>query len=336
MNEKQLLQSAKDIQDAFEALGIMLQVLSIIISDKLVTFVASLDPSKTFTQAKRLEAEVARALDLDKVNIKRSGSSILIEVPHNEVIDVPTFAEVLASYKMAGEAVATLGITTNGEMLQLRIDSPNVVHILVTGQTGSGKSHLARAIIVSTAYNMSPAELELYLIDIKGSTFGPLEGLVHNNQDGVITSPDEGVLKLNQLVTEMELRDRTKRTTPMILLAIEEIADFISTHGDEVLKPLQRLLQRGREANIHVIVSTQKPLASVLGSLGRANLPTRVVGKVVSKKEARFATDIDGSGAENLAGKGDFLLIAGGAVERFQAFWFNREDLDAIIAKANQ
>ena len=330
-----LLRQAEIIQSSFSGFGIEYKVLSIIISDFIITFVGMVPETVKIESVIRLSPEIAMALALPSVTIKREAKTIIIEIPNPEKINVKSFAEILDDY-YSKEALAILGMSTEGSLLQLRIDSPSVVHFMIVGATGSGKSFLGRQIVVSLCYNMSPNDLELVLIDVKGSTFLPLNAFPHNNSFGVITSPDQGVDKLNELLIEMESRDATGIKSPLIFVGIEEIADWVSTHGDDVLKPLQRLLQRGREAGIHVMATTQKPMASVLGSLGRANFPVRIVGKTADKKEAKFATGQDNSGAERLEGKGDFILVHGGNMRRFKSFFFNREELNEIIRKVER
>ena len=57
-----------------------------------------------------------------------------------------------------------------GEIHSLRFDTTggNSPHALIIGGTGSGKSNLLHAIILSGAYRYSPRDLQIYLIDFKG------------------------------------------------------------------------------------------------------------------------------------------------------------------------
>lgn len=335
MNEIKLLEMTSKIQDLLLNLNINLKVLTIIVSDAILTFVCTLEDLTHLSKVLSVQNEIAMSLGVSRVTIKRSLSEIILEVEHNEAIKISSFEKILEMYK-TNENCAILGYSTEGNLLELRVDSPMIVHFMIVGTTGSGKSQLARQLVISLAYNLKPNELELFLIDTKGTTFGPLSSLPHISQDGVIVDVDDGIAKLNELVIEMEMRDRSGKKLPLIFLGIEEVADFVTVGGDGVLKPLQRLLQRGREANIHIMALTQKPLAAVFGSLGKANFPVKIVGKVASKKEAKFATDLQNSGAENLRGKGDFLIIYGGEVKRFQSFWFNRGELDEILDKISK
>jgi len=92
------------------------------------------------------------------------------------------------------------------------------------------------------------------------------------------------------------------------------------------------LAQRGREAGIHLIASTQKPTASAVGALAKANFPVRLVGAVTTPEEAKIATGLAGSGAEKLLGRGDFLLVTHGQMWRFQAAYISEEATEAMVA----
>jgi len=62
-----------------------------------------------------------------------------------------------------------------------------------------------------------------------------------------------------------------------------------------------------------------------VGGLMKANFPVRLVGRVASADDARVAAGVGGTGAEKLAGRGDFLLVACGQIIRFQAAMMNSE-----------
>jgi S-DNA-T family DNA segregation ATPase FtsK/SpoIIIE len=242
-----------------------------------------------------------------------------------------------------------------------------VAHILVAGTTGSGKTALLRAMVLSLAYfngagrtehvamctatcdpaPLRPAtcDLRLVLIDPKGSAFRDLEGLPHLARP-VIRDPAEAVEALGSLVRLMEVQSRQGYkdtrgeasplfTSPLstCILVIDELADLLMVAGAEAERPLTRLLQRGREAGIHVIAATQKPTAAVIGSLVKANFPVRLVGKVTSPEDARVATGWKGTGAERLLGRGDFIAVAEGQLHRFQAAYIAPEEVSQVVAE---
>jgi S-DNA-T family DNA segregation ATPase FtsK/SpoIIIE len=213
---------------------------------------------------------------------------------------------------------AVLGLDQEGVPLLLRLPSPNVAHVLIAGTTGSGKTALARSIVMSLALRNRQRSLQLVLIDPKGRGFLPFEGLPHLLEP-VVTRVDEALPLLQRLVAEMEQRDAEGRSEPRLVVALDELADLVQVGGREVEVVLTRLTQRGREAGVHLVACTQKPTAAVIGGLVKSNFPVRIVGSVPSPEDAKVATGIAGTGAERLLGQGDFLVVAQGQVTRMQA-----------------
>ncbi|MBI3912718.1 MAG: DNA translocase FtsK, partial [Chloroflexi bacterium] len=213
---------------------------------------------------------------------------------------------------------AILGMDAEGVPLLLRLASPDVVHCLIAGTTGSGKTELARTMVASLAMNQKPRDLQLALFDPKWHGLAPFANLPHLLFP-IVSDIQATLTRLEFLVNEMERRDRGAVTRPRVVVVIDELADTLQTGGAAVEAMLTRLVQRGRGAGISVIACTQKPTARAVGSLMKANFPARLVGRVASAEDARVASGISGSGAEKLAGRGDFLLIAAGQIIRFQA-----------------
>jgi DNA segregation ATPase FtsK/SpoIIIE, S-DNA-T family len=227
---------------------------------------------------------------------------------------------------------ASLGITDDGRPLLLRLTSPDVAHVLVAGATGSGKTELMRSLLVSLALTNRQSRLQLALIDPKSRGFRPLAGLPHVIGD-VASDPASALALLERLVAEMERRDREQVATPNIVVAVDELLDLLATGGKAVESALTRLCQRGREAGIHVVAGAQKPSASALGSMLKANFPVRAVGRVGSADDARVAAGVSGTGAEKLLGRGDFILVATGQTIRFQAAWLPAHDWAEIAGR---
>jgi S-DNA-T family DNA segregation ATPase FtsK/SpoIIIE len=223
-----------------------------------------------------------------------------------------------------------LGVEANGAPLLLRLTAPDVAHVLIAGTTGSGKTALARSLLTSLAMHNRQGEVQLVLLDPKGRGFAPLAPLPHVLGD-VVSDTQAAVVRLRWLVQEMERRDRLHISAPVLVIAVDELADLLQTGGAAVEAMLTRLSQRGREAGIHLVVCTQKPTAQLIGGAMKANFPVRLVGAVASRDEARYATGVNDSHAEKLEGKGDFLLVAKSESVRFQAAWLGKADLTCII-----
>ena len=278
-----------------------------------------------------LRDEIAYSLGVSDIRIYRQGGVIRVEVPRKRT-QVVRFTSLCKSLPPLPKLTAVLGVDSDGAPLLLRLPSPDVAHVLVAGTTGSGKTALLRGIILGLINNNPQRVLQMALIDPKGRGFTMFDKAPHLVRP-IITDGKAAVSLLWDLVHEMERRDQENRSIPAIVIVIDELADLRMANGKDVEDALTRLTQRGREAGIHVVVATQRPAATVVGSLVTENLPVRLVGAVGSPEDAKIATGIAQSGAERLKGRGDFLLISRGETVRFQAAYVEEKETLSILER---
>jgi S-DNA-T family DNA segregation ATPase FtsK/SpoIIIE len=230
---------------------------------------------------------------------------------------------------------ALLGVDEDAVPVLLRFPSPDVAHVLVAGNTGSGKTALARTMALSLAVFNPPRSLQMVLIDPKRRGFAPLAQLPHLLTPLIDTAGRAGVT-LGRLVEEMERRDLEACSTPHVVVFIDELSDLIMTGGRSVEAPLTRLAQRGREAGIHLVACTQRPAAAVIGGLVKSNFPVRVVGSVASAEDAKVAAGLPRTGAERLLGKGDFIVVARGEQMRVQGAFAGNHEIRRVVDSLQQ
>lgn len=298
------------------------------------------DQGDVLAKLQRLSGTLALHLGVrGEIRVNRRGGWITVEVPHGRFRPVSLLALLRQlPYGRIPPQTITLGLDDTGRPLLLRLPSPEVSHVLIAGTTGSGKTSLMVAMAVSLSLTNRPERTRLILIDPKGSAFAELAALPHL-LTGIVAGVDDGATNvlavLERLIREMEVRDRDGVTGPRIFVFIDEIADLAMIGGKPFEATLTRLTQRGRGAGIHVVAGTQKPLSAVIGPLVKGNFPTRIVGRVVSPEDAKVAAGVGGTGAEALAGCGDFLLLAGGLTTRFQAAFIRPADVPAAVERAS-
>ncbi|HET89742.1 MAG TPA: DNA translocase FtsK [Chloroflexi bacterium] len=304
------------------------------------------------SKIKGLSEELAAALDAPNCRVSRQGAAVAVEVPRDDPQPVrllPLFRQLCEEpvNQITGKPVippvtAILGLSEDGAPLLIRLPSPDVAHILVAGTTGSGKTALLQTMILSLAMtNPAPAVgsrgLALVLVDPKGHAFSLFNGLPHLARP-VIRDVEEMTEALRSLVRLMEKRGgngyarERSGDHSRIVVVIDELADLLMVGGKDVQQALTRLTQRGREAGIHVLAATQKPTSRVLGPLVKANFPVRLTGRVTSAEDARTATGWSGTGAERLAGRGDFLAVAEGRVLRFQVAYISAPEIQDVVS----
>ena len=115
---------------------------------------------------------------------------------------------------------------------------------------------------------------------------------------------------------------------PYIILVVDEFADLIMTAGKEVETPIARLAQLARAVGIHLIIATQRPSVNVITGLIKANFPARIAFRVTSKIDSR--TILDGSGADQLIGRGDMLYTQGNDMIRIQCAFVDTPEIEQI------
>ena len=294
------------------------------VGPRLIRFYIQPAPHVRFASIQRLSEDLALGLRVPHVRLSRGVEGVILEFDHPDPRPV-TLAGVLQDVSPLPIATALLGLNEHSTPLLARLPSPEVAHILISGTTGCGKSVLLRTIAASLLLGNTPEVVRLLLIDPKGRTFPPAFNAAHLVRP-VITAPQAAVEALHSLVRLLTVRDQRGETRPHIVICIDELADLVMS-GDGVSVPLERLVQRGREAGLHLIAATQRPSAAILSGIVRANFPLRVVGKVVSSDDARIAAGRGGTGAERLQGRGDFLAVRGDLVTRFQAAYSTAQDL---------
>jgi S-DNA-T family DNA segregation ATPase FtsK/SpoIIIE len=300
------------------------------------------------SRIKGLSEELAAALDAPSCRVSRRGAAVDVEVPRDDPRPVrllPLFRMLSGDDQGIPPATAVLGVAEDGMPLLIRLSSPDVAHMLLAGTTGSGKTALLQTIVLSLALtNPCPGrrgkDLAMVLIDPKGQALGLFNGLPHLARP-VIWDVEEMGEALHSLVRLMERRSifrssHERGPQSRVVVVIDELADLLMVGGKEVQTTLTRLTQRGREVGIHVIAATQKPTASVLGSLIKANFPVRLVGRVTSATDARTATGWSGTGAERLLGRGDFLAVAEGRLIRFQGAYVSPSEIRQMVARIAQ
>jgi S-DNA-T family DNA segregation ATPase FtsK/SpoIIIE len=220
---------------------------------------------------------------------------------------------------------ALLGVAPDGVPLMLRLASPDVANVLISGNKGSGKTELIRTMLASIALYQKPRDIQFLVMDPVARGFEFLNQTPHLL--GEIAATTELALRhLRWLENELERRENENLARPRLVVAIDDIAELIPQGGRELQVHLTRLAQRGRRAGISIILCTRQANTAEVNTSLRANFPLRITGKNSS------ATD----GASALAGRGDFILTAGGERVRFQAAHLAPGDINAFQTRVYQ
>ncbi len=290
----------------------------------------------------------------DNIALDLAAESIRIEAPipgkRAVGVEVPNLksatvrlAGILNSKEWTGMG-STLGFAIgkdiSGDPVVAALDK--MPHMLVAGQTNSGKSVMINTLLTSLLYRNSPSDMRLILVDPKQVELTPYNDIPHLLTP-VITEPEKCISALKWAVAEMERRLKTfsgakKRnigeynalsdteSMPYIVIVIDELADLMMMAAKDVESLIVRLAQKARAAGIHLVLATQSPRVDVITGLIKANVPAKISFTVSNQIESRII--IDQPGSEKLLGMGDMLLLtpAMGKPKRVQAAYISDEE----------
>jgi S-DNA-T family DNA segregation ATPase FtsK/SpoIIIE len=300
-----------------------------------------------------LSSDLSLALAAHPIRIEAPipGKSLVgIEVPNKKVslVGMRSMLENDEFRKSKFMLPLALGRDVAGEPVFAALDK--MPHLLIAGQTGSGKSVTIHDIILSMLYKYGPELLRFIMVDPKRVELPLYDGIPHLLKP-VITENKKVPPVLKQLVLEMDhryallseahVRDvvgynewATKKDhaiMPYIVVVIDEMADLMKTFGKEVEPAIVRLAQMARAVGIHLILATQRPEVSVLTGLIKANVNARIALRVANQLNSRII--IDTNGAETLLGNGDMLFIGSDTaqVRRLQGPFVATHEIEAVV-----
>ena len=307
--------------------------------------------------------KVSRILSLaDDIKLNLAAADIRIEAPipgkaavgievPNKVNSMVYLRDLLESpeFKNHKSTLAfAVGKDIGGQVVIA--DLAKMPHLLIAGQTGSGKSVGINTMIMSLIYRSSPDDVKLIMIDPKMVELGVYNGIPHLYVP-VVTDPKKAagalqwsvveMLKRYRLFSEVGVRDLEsynkhcvsvgEQTLPQVVIVIDELADLMLVASKEVEESICRVAQMGRAAGMHLVIATQRPSADVITGLMKANIPSRIAFAVSSAMESRII--LDQGGAEKLVGMGDMLFspVGCGKPVRIQGAFVSDEEREDVI-----
>lgn len=353
------------IVEVLNSFGVAIREIKATVGPTITLYEITPAEGVRISKIRNLEDDIALSLSALGIRIIApipGKGTIGIEVP-NKKANIVSMESILNSKKFQETTMdlpLAIGKTITNEVYM--VDLAKIPHLLVAGATGQGKSVGLNTIITSLLYKKHPNELKIVLVDpkkVEFSVYAPIADhfmatVVGNEDEPIITDVTKVVNTLNSLTTLMDARydllkiagarnikeynqkfvnhqlDLTKghEYMPYIVVIIDEYGDLIMTAGKEIELPITRIAQLARAVGIHMIIATQRPTANIITGSIKANFPGRMAFKVSSMTDSR--TILDQSGANQLIGRGDMLILDGNQPVRVQCAFVDTPEIEVV------
>jgi DNA segregation ATPase FtsK/SpoIIIE, S-DNA-T family len=361
-------QNAQTIRDTLAEFNIDVEMEGANIGPKVTQYTLKPPSGVKLTRITALETNIALNLAAQSLRIEApipGQRAVGIEVPNRKAADVRLHGILTAKQWRTNQEPLSfaIGKDISGEAVVGELNK--MPHLLIAGQTGSGKSVMINTLLTSLLYRNSPSEMKLILVDPKQVEMAPYEDIPHLLTP-IITEPEKTISALKWAVNEMERRYKllagekirdiksynqkiqagSKKISvadedgneqrvddgamPYIVIVIDELADLMMVASRDVEALIVRLAQKARAVGIHLVLATQRPSVDVITGLIKANVPARIAFTVASQIDSR--TILDQAGAEKLLGQGDMLMLtpAMSKPKRIQGAWVMDEEVAKI------
>lgn len=344
--------NANIIEQTLESFGITARVVEVNQGPAVTQYGLEVALGTKLSKITALERDLALALAAPTGTIRIEapipGRSLVgIELP-NKSPEFVTIKKMLASEEMQehpSKLAVSLGLDVAGKPLVA--DIARMPHILIAGQTGSGKSVCLNAFMASILFRASPSEVKFILVDPKRVELTSYNDIPHLLTP-VIVEPEKVISALRWTMSEMDRRYKLFsqagvrnidgynqmsgfQALPYIVFVVDELADVMLVSPVEVEEAITRIAQMSRATGIHMILATQRPSVDIITGLIKANIPCRIAFAVSSQVDSRVI--LDGQGAEKLLGRGDMLYLAPdqAKAKRIQGAFVKDEDIASLI-----
>ena len=358
--------TGRQLEHALAEHGVETRLVGVVVGPTVSRFELELGPGVKVARVTSLSKDIAYAMATPDVRILApipGKQAIGVEVP-NVRRQIVTVGDLLVSEEASTAThplEVALGRDINGRTVMANL--AEMPHLLVAGQTGSGKSSCINTMLTSILMRSTPEQVRLILIDPKRVELTQYRGLPHLLTD-VVTDPKKAANALSWAVKEMErrydilhehgYRDLTSYNKAVsedrvdssygadgeiseaaemgyVLVVLDELADLMMVAARDVEESICRIAQKARAVGIHLVIATQRPSTNVITGLIKANIPARLAFAVSSLTDSRVI--LDQAGAERLVGRGDALLSDGrtASATRYQGAWVTEEEVSSVV-----
>lgn len=344
------------LENSLEAFKVPAKVKNIVRGPKITRYELSVPLGISVKKIPMFENDIAAALAAKTITIKAPipGSNYVGIELENDTFTTVYQRELLESdafQKCKDPLAIAIGKDISGEIVVKSL--VDMVHVLIAGSTGSGKSVFIHNVVLSLLYKHSPDDLRLIMIDPKKVEFPIYNGLPHLLTPEVVAGSQKAISALKWCVKEMDRRydlmakagfrdikpynksDLVKagqfEKLPYIVIIVDELAEIMQADKKNAEGYIQRITQLARACGMHMVLATQRPSVDIITGVIKNNIPSRIAFSLQSGIDSK--TIINTVGAEKLLGRGDMIFYPTGtsAMPRLQASYASDEEIKSVI-----
>jgi S-DNA-T family DNA segregation ATPase FtsK/SpoIIIE len=246
-----------------------------------------------------------------RIRVGYIGTMILLEIPKPmQYWEKVTIEQMSSRHMIRRGPVATLGLGLQNDPKRIDFKEPAMAHVLIAGQTRSGKTNTQKVIAWNLCDHALPGEARLIIFDVvkRGYNWRVFSHSAHLTHP-IVTTIEEAEAVFAWAASELTRRADQGITSPKLFFIVDEARALLEDSTPLLASMMARVASIGGEFGLHLILATQYPQIKMLGSAElKRNITTRLCGKVDDAHAAANALGDSGTGAETLQGYGDFLL----------------------------
>lgn len=241
-----------------------------------------------------------------------------------------------------GRFMVPIGKTAQGDVW---LPLTTLLHVMVIGESGSGKSNWFKVALLALTQMATPGELRLAIISPKRAEFAAFAGLDHIWRSeqwggGIAANAGEADRLIMALRSEFDRRDlmfvqagvtnlddfnarvTPQQRLPRIVVIADEMLDLVlmAPRGSKMMEHLAGFTSVARSHGFHIFLGSTKPRFDVLPTTLTDNLGNRICFRVATDDAAR---KVKCPGADQIPAeaKGRAVARIDGKLIHVQAFY---------------
>ena len=243
-------------------------------------------------------------------------------------------------FKKYENDLLTIPLGIDSEKNKYYMDLKEISGILISGETGSGKSIFLNSIIISLLLKNKPTDIEFMFIDPRGVEFNYYDGLPHLKTN-ILKDNEESLNGLKSIGALLEERreifananyrnilefNKMNANLSQIFVIIDEASTLLEL--EESKEVIKLILREGYKFGIHIILSTSSYLENIFDEEIIEASTYRLSFDLASAEQADF---IKIDGANLLTIEGDALIkCRNGVVHEIQTPYVSDYDIKTV------